>query len=94
MPQTAQVTCVNKTPRYDPHDRIQSLGGPAGGGWKLSQSEVIALIEKGEWNFYTANASGQGVWIVVAVSRYGHKYLKTEPDNEQPDNLLSLPECP
>jgi hypothetical protein len=34
------------------------------------------------------------VWVIVAVSRLGHKYLKTEADGEQPDNLLSLPECP
>jgi hypothetical protein len=32
--------------------------------------------------------------VVVAVSRYGNKYIKTTADGEQPDNLLSLPECP
>ncbi len=31
--------------------------------------------------------------VVVAVSRFDHKYIKTEADGEQPDNLLSLPEC-
>jgi hypothetical protein len=31
--------------------------------------------------------------VVVSVSRLGHKYIKTEADGEQPDNLLSLPEC-
>lgn len=31
--------------------------------------------------------------MVVAVSRYDHKYIKTEADDEQPDNLISLPEC-
>jgi hypothetical protein len=31
--------------------------------------------------------------VIVGTSRYGHKYLKTEADGEQPDNLLSLPEC-
>jgi len=31
--------------------------------------------------------------IIVAVSKYGHKYLKTESDGEEPNNLLSLPEC-
>ncbi|WP_157785358.1 DUF3892 domain-containing protein, partial [Bradyrhizobium yuanmingense] len=24
----------------------------------------------------------------------GHKYIKTKADGIQPDNLLSLPECP
>jgi hypothetical protein len=34
------------------------------------------------------------VWVKVEVSRYGHKYLKTEADGEGENNLLSLPECP
>jgi hypothetical protein len=32
--------------------------------------------------------------VIVKMSRFGHKYLATEADGEQPDNLLSLPECP
>jgi len=28
------------------------------------------------------------------MSRFGNKYLKTVADGEQPNNLLSLPECP
>ncbi len=28
--------------------------------------------------------------VIVSVSRYGHKYLKTEADGEHPDNLLSF----
>ncbi|MDD3927909.1 MAG: DUF3892 domain-containing protein, partial [bacterium] len=28
------------------------------------------------------------------VSASGNKYLKTQNDGEQPNNLLSLPECP
>jgi hypothetical protein len=31
--------------------------------------------------------------VIVAISRYGHKYLKTVADGEQPNNLLSLYEC-
>lgn len=31
--------------------------------------------------------------VIVSVSRFGNKYLKTENDGETPDNLLSLPEC-
>ena len=36
---------------------------------------------------------GQMVNVIVAVSRYGNKYLKTVADGEQPNNLLSLYEC-
>jgi len=90
-----QILCINKTERYDPHDRIKAIGGLNGGGarWKLSQADAIDGIESGKWSFYVTQ-NGRQVDVIVAVSRYGNKYLKTEADGEQPNNLLSLPECP
>lgn len=94
MADAVQVQCINKTDRYDAHERIKSIGGIQNGKrWKLSQEEAIAGIEAGKWRFFVS-ANGQTVWVIVAVSRYGNKYLKTEADGEQPNNLLSLPECP
>jgi hypothetical protein len=90
-----EISCINKTDRYDPHDRIRSVGGRNGDGtrWKLSQPEAITGIEEGKWSFYV-RMNGRNVDVIVAVSRYGNKYLKTEADGEHPNNLLSLPECP
>jgi hypothetical protein len=90
-----QITCVNKSDRYNPHERILSIGGktPDGNAWKLSQLEAIAGIESGTWQFYVS-VGGKSVWVIVALSSPGHKYLKTASDGEQPNNLLSLPECP
>lgn len=95
MADNVQIKCINKTPRMDPHDRIKNIGGtnPNGTRWLLSQPDAITGIEAGKWRFWTS-VGGNSVWVTIAVSQWGHKYLKTEADGEQPNNLLSLPECP
>lgn len=91
---TAEIKCINKTDRYDAHDRIRNVGGvnPDSRRWKLSQEEAIAGVESGTYAFWT-QGGGRAVKVIVAA-RLGRKYLKTENDGEQPNNLLSLPECP
>lgn len=90
-----QVFCINKTNRMNPHERITRIGGKNANGtsWFLSHQEAIAAIERGEYEFYV-NRGGNAVKVVVATSAAGNKYIKTVADGLQPDNLLSLPECP
>ncbi len=90
-----EVQCINKSDRQNPHERITAIGGLNANGtrWKLDQPAAIQGIEQGKWAFYV-NKNGKTVRVVVAVSAHGNKYLKTEADGEEPNNLLSLPECP
>jgi hypothetical protein len=90
-----QIKCVNKVDRPNPHERITHVGGtnPDGGRWKMTQEAAVKGIEDGKWDFWVS-VNGKSVKVIVAVSRWGNKYLKTEADDTKTDNLLSLPECP
>jgi Protein of unknown function (DUF3892) len=89
-----RIDCVNKTDRTDAHERIRNVGGPKSDGnrWRLSEDAAIEGIETGKWTLHVERPTGHVVAVVIAT-RLGHKYLKTEADGEQPDNLLALPEC-
>lgn len=94
MANTAQIKCINKNPRLDPYHAITHVGGYANKQWKLTLDEAIGMIQRKEWQFYVERPRGDRVWVVVAKSRYGNLYLKTDADGDEPNNLLSLPECP
>jgi len=88
-----QVSCINKTPRTDPHNRISHIGGIVNNTrWKHTENEAIANIEKGIYSYHV-NRGGHDVDVIISHHN-GNKYLKTVADGLQPDNLLALPECP
>lgn len=94
MADNIRIQCINKSDRMNAHERIKFIGGVHNGkSWKLSLENAIQGIESGKWRFYVS-VNNDSVWVIVATSALGHKYLKTENDGDQPNNLLSLPECP
>lgn len=94
MADRIRIECINKSPRQDPHKRIESVGGNNEDGtrWKMSEDRAIQAIESGTYSFYVG-VNGQSVDVIVATHE-GTKYLKTTADGLQPNNLLALPECP
>lgn len=94
MADNVQITCINKDDRNNPYERITHVGGrnPNGTSWKLTQQAAIKGIKDGTWRFWVS-VNGKSVWVIVAKSRFGNDYLKTESDGDEPNNLLSLPEC-
>jgi hypothetical protein len=85
----AQVTCIKKQPRQDPHEGITHLGGAT---WQWTRQEVIDSIEAKTNTFYTLVNGNRG--DIGVVNGPNGKYVRTYADGKWNDNLLSLPECP
>jgi hypothetical protein len=89
------IECIHKTDRQNAHEHIKAIGGGLPGcKWKHTQADAIAWAEGRIFAYYVINRDGREEKVIVASDPHGHKYLKTEADGEQPDNLLNLPECP
>ena len=85
------VSFAQKAYSYDPHERIELIGGINSdrSRWKFSQQVSISAIEAGTDEFVVLTKE-RPVKLVV-VSYAGQKYLSTEPAGKGPDCLLALP---
>lgn len=87
------VTCATKLGNnYNPHERITHIGGQGDSGrFKITSDDAIKKIERGE--HFHVNVSNRTVKVIIG-ERNGRKYLKTESDGYEPNNLLALGDCP
>jgi hypothetical protein len=92
-----KITCIKKDggSHYDRHEAIQSLG------WINEQTrasgistrlEMVQFLEN-RGVAYTRDEFSNVAYLVVRISPYGNKYVKTIADGRDSDNLLALPEC-
>lgn len=90
-----EVTCIVPDGE-DADQRIDKIGGKVGGPnngpWSLPIDDAIRGIEDLTWSFWT-QVGGRATNVIVAKRANGRKYLKTEADGFEPNNLLSLPRC-
>jgi hypothetical protein len=84
------VTCTTKHLSYE---RITHLGcvSDTGDYQFFTEEEVLQRIDQGD-EFHVTRPEGHTVKVIPS-EWHGRPYLKTEPDGELPDNLLSLPHC-
>ena len=91
-----RVTCINKTLRPDPHERIDRVGRHQSGRRRMAprpggrdRRDRVRGSGRSTWK---ALPAGDRVDVVVAVSRFGNKYLKTTSDGDNAtNNLLASP---
>jgi hypothetical protein len=89
-----RIDHIVKSDRKDPRKRITHVSGLNPGTderWTISTERAVEYIENGTFKFHTL-ADDYRANVIVRTSRTGNKYLKTEGDTDNPNNLLSLPE--
>jgi hypothetical protein len=84
----AQIKCVNKQPRNNPHEGITHVGGD---GWRWTRQQAVNSINAKTNTFFTL-VNGRRANVGVVDGPNG-QYLRTYADGVWNDNLLALIEC-
>lgn len=90
-----RVECVtiDESSDYDDCRCIESIGIPteSGGTNTYSPAQIHDRIEQDGDTFFVEE---NGEWTFLdAVEREGTKYVRTEPNDTEDDNLLQQPSC-
>ena len=95
MARYLRIRSTVKTARTDAHQRIEAICGltPEGSHWTLTHEDAISQVENRACAFYIERPRDKRYDVNVAIDARAHKYLKTDADRDQPDQLLFLPDC-
>ena len=86
-----RITCIEQR---SPGARIAAVGGenPDGSRWTVRVGQAVRMMESGRFRFFV-DVDGRDAEVLVGVSATGRRYLRTEMDTTEVNNLLSLPSC-
>lgn len=86
-----RITCIEQD---SPGASISAVGGknPDGSTWTVPVGQAVRMLESGRFRF-TVEVEGHDTEVVIGRSATGSKYLRTESDTTEVNNLLSLPRC-
>ena len=84
-----EITCIISD-NNDEDRRIQKIGGT---GWIQSLDSAIESIEDETFSYYVMDKDTEKRLEIIIAERNNRKYLKTETDGVEPNNLLELDVC-
>ena len=93
-----RITCIKKLngDHHNPYEAIAALG------WIsdkhpitviTSRQDMCDFVDKGV-QAYVQSEDGDVSFLITEKSPGGNRYVRTTPDDNPSDNLLTLPECP
>lgn len=85
------VKCIRKSDRQNPYEGIAEVGCvDSGKQLRLTVAQAVKMIEDDGRVFRVSTYDGPRV---VVAQRNGRKYIKSERDGDEENNLLALGEC-
>lgn len=74
--------------------RITGIGGTMRDKrrWRLSVPQALEELDRGQ-TFYVEEPTGDRVTVTSDVTPKGRRFLRTQADGDQPNNLSRLPSC-
>lgn len=93
-PKYRQVKCITRSSINGSYEHITHIGGTEidDASWYFTKDQAIEYIDSKEYAFFVQEDHNIA-WVKVAKLENGQKYLRTENDDTDVNNLLSLPEC-